>query len=1201
MRKSLLLLVAVCLSYSALFAQLLAFPGAEGFGKYAKGARVSATPTVYHVTNLNDAGTGSFRDAVSASNRIIVFDVAGVIKLTSGGIVVSANNYIAGQTAPGEGITVYGDRITFSSASNTICRYVRFRMGVIGTSGKDAMGIANGQDMIFDHISASWGRDETFSINWDSKGTEPTNITIQNSIIAQGLLLHSAGGLIQTNGGVTLFRNLYCDNSTRNNKVKGITEYVNNIVYNWDNAAYIMGGDSEGSSYVNVFSNYFIQGPNKGGTPISNGNADYHIYGEDNWFDNTLDGTLNGYLIPHSEYSGGPDFQAAPYSYPVLPAIPASTLVNDLLPTVGASLPYRDYVDYYVVNEVKSFGFKGELLSTESTLPFGAPSTWSLWAGTTRVDTDKDGIPDAWETAKGLDPNLATDAVIIAANGYTNIENYINSLTTNSSQPYLRTPLLFGVKSSTQNSITFKWLDYTRDETGFVIERNINKVWTPIATIPAETDSFRLEGLVPEEKDTFRIKAIGSSLSSDYSTQLIAKSKPIEVPVLNLATFTPDLTWNGAANSDWDKVSANWNNGSSSVAFTDSTKVMLSPTSSKTINITDQIGVKALVIQSDSNIVLNGAGKLAGQGSVNKTGSGSLSLLTSNTYTGATVVHDGTLTINTLANGGIASSIGSSANYAFNFVLKGGKVDYTGATVATDRNILLDKTSEFSVSNSAATVTMNGTLTGTGGFIKSGSGVLKVFNNKGNTYEGETSIAGGTLNLDMQTSLNVADVLGSSNVVNLIGGTLQTTNGQTANYEVYNFDLVIPEGKTGGFAPFRNCYIKSKVKGSGTLNFTIPYLREYIQGNWTEFTGILNANGTNTTASGGSQLLLDNGVGIPYARINLTGNTKIIYWTTTGTLRLGGLSGVAGTFLGSASKQTDGTSMTWIVGGAGTDETFNGIINNDCSASGHYGVTYIEKEGTGYWRLNGANVYTGTTTLRGGTLIVNGTQTGIGKVTVMQDATLTGKGKIPGVTEVQSGGIISAGDAYATPITVNIGTLTVGALTLQAGSRSDLEINRTSSLFDKVVSTGTITFGGTLNLKIVGALVAGDQFQLFTGTSYSGAFSDIIPATPGDGLKWTFTNGVLKVDPVNGIESVQNSKVKVYPNPVSDRAEISLDKVYDYVSINVESLSGSLIKSNSFSGLSQMNLDLSTLPKGFYIIRIKGDNELNSSSKIMKK
>lgn len=118
MRKSflgiVLFFVATCVSY----AQLVAFPGAEGFGKYAKGARASSTPTVYHVTNLNDTGTGSFRDAVSASNRIVVFDVAGVIKITSR-VVVSSNIYIAGQTAPGEGITIYGNGFSFSGASNT--------------------------------------------------------------------------------------------------------------------------------------------------------------------------------------------------------------------------------------------------------------------------------------------------------------------------------------------------------------------------------------------------------------------------------------------------------------------------------------------------------------------------------------------------------------------------------------------------------------------------------------------------------------------------------------------------------------------------------------------------------------------------------------------------------------------------------------------------------------------------------------------------------------------------------------------------------------------------------------------------------------------------------------------------------------------------------------------------------------------------
>ena len=200
-----IVLLLCCLTLTA---QQLAFPGAQGYGRFATGGRGG---TIYHVTNLNDSGAGSLRDAVSQPNRIVVFDVCGVIRLNSG-LVFSGNSTILGQTAPGEGIQVYGDRVSFSGANNLIVRHMRFRMGKGGTSGKDAAGVANGRNMIFDHLSVLWGRDECFSISWDNKGTEPTDITIQNSIIGQGLQTHSCGGLVQTNGGVTLYRNLYIEN-----------------------------------------------------------------------------------------------------------------------------------------------------------------------------------------------------------------------------------------------------------------------------------------------------------------------------------------------------------------------------------------------------------------------------------------------------------------------------------------------------------------------------------------------------------------------------------------------------------------------------------------------------------------------------------------------------------------------------------------------------------------------------------------------------------------------------------------------------------------------------------------------------------------------------------------------------------------------------------------------------------------------------
>ena len=1145
------ILILLLATFNSAKAQQLAFPGAEGFGRFATGGR---TGTVYHVTNLNDAGAGSLRDAVSASNRIVVFDVAGVIKLTSGVIVFASNLYIAGQTAPGDGITVYGDRVTFTSANNTICRYVRFRMGVIGASGKDAMGIANGSNMIFDHISASWGRDETFSINWDGKATEPTNITIQNSIISQGLLLHSAGGLIQTNQGVTLYRNLYADNSTRNNKVKGVNQYVNNIVYDWNNAAYIMGGDSEGDSYANVVGNYFIKGPENGGTPISGGNANFHIYADDNWFDPSLDSILNGYKIPFSEYSGGPDFQTIPYNYPVLPTIDATLLYNNLLPTVGASLPYRDYADYFVINEVRSLGKQGALISSESTLPFGAPSSWTLWPGTKRTDTDNDGIPDDWETAHGLNPSLASDAMTISGNGYTNIENYINGIDATWSQDHLRTPLNFAVQSATQNSITFKWFDYSDKEDGYIIQRYVSGKFVNIDTTDANATSYTLTGLQPEEKDTFRIFAYNSKLVSDFSGNLIAKSKPKEAVVIDPNSFIPDLVWSGQTNTNWDKSSSNWLKNASPSAFTDSSKVLFGDnlTGPQTLSITDNVPTKAMFVKSNNNYTFQGTGFISGAGSVNKTGTGTLSLLSDNTYTGATVIWGGALEINKLANGGLSSSIGASQNYAFNLVMKGGKLNYTGTSVTTDRNITMDATSELSVISSLATVTLNGNITGAGGLIKSGDGVLRLLNNNGTTYEGETTITGGTIELDMKSLLTVTDAIGSSGVVNLAGGTLKTINGQTANYETYDFKLNVPEGKIGGFIPFRNCSIQCVVIGSGTLNYTIPYLREYIEGDWSEFTGVLNAYGSNPTASGGSQLMLYNTVGLPNTRVNLSGNTKIIDWATTGTMYLGGLSGVAGTFLGAASKQTDLTPMTWIVGGAGTDETFNGIINNDCSASGHYGVTYIVKEGIGIWRLTGTNVYAGTTIIKGGSFIVNGVNTGTGKVSVEDGGTLAGKGTLAAPVEVKTGGTLQPGDG-------DISTFTMAGLTLNTGSITKMDINKTTSTSDKVVVNGAAVFNGTLALTITGTLARNDAFTLFTGTTKTGTFAQITPATPGTGLTWTFINGILKVDSL----PLRASQ----PTPANNATAI------DTVSVNLGWTAGSGSNSyNVFFGTDQNNL-----------------------------
>ena len=527
MKVKLLLSTLLLASSMMVGAQQLAFPGAQGFGRFATGGRGGE---VYHVTNLNDSGAGSLRDAVSQPNRIVVFDVAGVIRLKSG-LVFSKNLTVLGQTAPGEGVQVYGDRVSFSGASNLIVRYMRFRMGKGGTSGKDAAGVANGSNMIFDHLSVLWGRDECFSISWDNKGTKPADITIQNSIIGQGLQSHSCGGLIQTDGGVTLYRNLYIENKTRNPKVKGLNQFVNNVVYNWGNGGcYLMGRESAGNSWADIENNYFINGPwATNYKPLPEGNENFQFYGAGNYHDSNKDGVLNGNPISDADYtaSGGlrratlAEITNSPKDFPeIAELMTAQEALEWIIDSVGPSLPVRDEVDQYLIDELTSYGTKGFNggISDETTLPHGGTGT--LYIGEKPLDTDGDGIPDEWEIANGLNPNDPSDAAKIAANGYANIENYVFSI--DKAYPYIKNPSNLKTANQQKETITIEWTDNANDEQGYAIEKSTDgNTFMELARVAANTTSYTVAGLTPETAYYFRVRAYGENeLYSPYSNTL---------------------------------------------------------------------------------------------------------------------------------------------------------------------------------------------------------------------------------------------------------------------------------------------------------------------------------------------------------------------------------------------------------------------------------------------------------------------------------------------------------------------------------------------------------------------------------------------------------------------------------------------------------------------------------------------------------
>lgn len=1048
-------------SVSVNAASQLAFPGAQGWGRFATGGR---TGKVYHVTNLNDSGTGSLRDAVSQPNRIVVFDVAGVINISSR-IVFAKNLYVAGQTAPGEGVTVYGNGVSFSGADNIIVRHMRFRMGHKGDSGKDCAGIANGQNMIFDHCSFSWGLDETFSINPDGKGTAPQNITLQHCVVGQGLMTHSAGGLIQSDY-ITLLGNFYCDNSTRNNKVKGINQYANNIVYNWSNGAYIMGGDSEGKSYVNIQSNLFINGPAKGGAAFTGGNADFHCYGVDNWQDRNTDGVFNPSEI--TDYNAATR-ESKPYDYPELQLNPGKSLLETNLPTVGATLPYRDPVDCYMVDEVLSYGTMGALISNEETLICGAPNTWKVYKGEKRVDTDKDGMPDDWETANGTNPSK-DDAMAIAANGYANIENYINSITVADRDFFLRTPVGLVLDKVTTQSLTVSWRDYTFDEDGFILEVATDGDYHEAARAGANATVGTISGLEPGLKYKVRVCAYKGDQTSSY-VETTMSTRPKEADLIDVDSYEPDYTWTAG---DFDK------------AQSDGRNVLMAPTADQTLTLTEEIQPTAIVYNVPFHTVVSGAGSIGGATSVNKAGSGTLTLNTDNSYTGATVVYDGVLEFNSLKNGGENSAIGKSVEFAQNWIFDGGTYRYTGGNTSTNRSAKLSSTSTFDVQKGI--VTMTGTIEGTSSasnFIIDGGGQITVGSAKFFGYKGATVLKGAALYLSTTEISNAG--IGTSSKLIMAGGHLKT-KGETSAYETYSFPIEVEENTVSQFSPFRNCYISNKVSGSGTLQINIPYLREYVQGDWSGFSGRLIANGVNSKASEGSLLLLNKSPKMNNTVIELKGSARLCYWETSGNQTIGGLSGVSGTYLMGSSKNTKNFTCTWTVGSANSDETFRGIINNwDCSGADRGGTVNIVKVGTGDWRLTGANSYKGTTKVNAGRLIVNGNHTGAGAYTVAQDATLAGRGTIAGAVTVQKGGILQVGDTLAT----DKGLTIKGGLTLREGAILKL------------------------NDGMQGAVLPeGKEIKAFTAT-VTGKFAEILPETPGEGLVWNttelYTKGLLKV------------------------------------------------------------------------------------------
>ena len=459
-----------------------AFPGAEGFGRYVSGGRGGK---VYHVTNLNDSGTGSLRWAVGQNGtRTIVFDVSGTIHLKSVLNIKGGNLTIAGQTAPGDGICI-ADYPVSIQANNVILRYLRFRLGnkyvtENGADSWDGLGGMDQQDIMVDHCSVSWSIDECLSIY----GVK--NSTVQWCISSQSLqdAGHSKGahgyGGNWGGSGVTYHHNLMAHHESRvprlgpryTTQLDERLDMRNNVLYNWaGNGCY--GGEA---MKVNIVNNYYKPGPGTAqisavrqrriagiGIRTSQYVKTYPAYQptEHIWGKFYVDGNVNSkysdvtndnwtYGIYNQITNSDNDnlFTATtkdtiklsqPIDFVYVTTHTATDAYKKVLAYAGCCLT-RDDVDQLIINDTQnglathtgSGNHNGMIDSQEDNKPVDADANWSAWptlnSTEAPVDTDGDGMPDSWETANGLDPNNAKDGSIVGEDGYTNLENYLNSI-----------------------------------------------------------------------------------------------------------------------------------------------------------------------------------------------------------------------------------------------------------------------------------------------------------------------------------------------------------------------------------------------------------------------------------------------------------------------------------------------------------------------------------------------------------------------------------------------------------------------------------------------------------------------------------------------------------------------------------------------------------------------------------------------------
>ncbi|MFY9152513.1 MAG: autotransporter-associated beta strand repeat-containing protein [Prolixibacteraceae bacterium] len=674
----------------------------------------------------------------------------------------------------------------------------------------------------------------------------------------------------------------------------------------------------------------------------------------------------------------------------------------------------------------------------------------------------------------------------------------------------------------------------------------------------------------------------------------------IVLEILNLRANT-SIIWNGGTLNTWDVANLkNWLNNGTSDWFVPNDSVIFDQTGSANneINLEEEMQISGMRVDAQTDYLFGGSGSIAGPGGIVKKGSGKLFLNTKNKYDGATQILKGIVEVPEIGKSGQPGALGSSNADAANLVLNGGNLRVNNLESDTDRGINLGPNGgTLDIQASAGNLSVGGTITGNGTLEKTGNGNLTL--TAANTYSGGTIISGGTISLGSDEA-NLSGL--GTGPVTLKNGTLSMFDNSVSYTGNCDWGIIVPANYSGNLNLDSRCSLTGALEGEGTLNVYSPFIRSDLFGDWSQFSGKINV----TTDGDGGTLILGNLNGYGKSAINLGNNVTALFRNTVSdTIEIGTLSGDAGSVLGAGGEGN--TSITWKLGTNNSNSEFNGIINNtQYKNSG--AKTAIIKAGSGTLSLTQGNSYSGNTRIEGGILLAgntSGSATSSGFVTVAPGGTLGGKGYIDGAVTVNQGAVIAPGTDGTGYLTVN------NNVTLNQGSYLAIDINTSEKISDMLIVSGKLILGGVLYISETGSgtLKDGDNFKIIDSPKCSGKFEEIIPSSPGIGLKWDTTGitvtGYISVALATGITKLtSNGDLKIFPNPATDKIAVSSGSS-DLAGFGEELLiqcfdnQGRLIRGQSVStatNLLNTEFDIQDLKPGIYQIIISGNQKTISGS-----